>query len=126
RETAWQLTPASVSRETIAWPMPLLPPVTTATLPARLSSAKENLDVLGRPLGQGGEGGGPAVQGEQRSQLTNAGTALGDPFPGLAEVSVGVPEDAPDGLVAPDHTLPGERGLVGMETDEDRRPSRRQ
>src|SRR5260370_17698630 len=43
---AWQMAPALFSLSTIAPPIPLPPPVTTATLPTSDSRTQENLHVV--------------------------------------------------------------------------------
>src|SRR5579859_7730917 len=124
RETAWHVTPSAVSRCTIAAPIPLPPPVTTATLPARDSSTQEDLDVVGGPSGQLGEGGRTAIQGQYVFQLTNSGSALSEQVERTREVGVLVAEDSADGVVAAHDSPPWEGSLVAVHADEHRGAAR--
>src|SRR5581483_292395 len=120
RASAWHVTPSDSNRATIAAPMPLPPPVTTATRPASDSSTEKHLEVCGRALPQLGERDRAFLEREDGLQLAEAGPAAREQVEGALKVAVLVREDAADGVVAAHHAPPRQRCLVGVHADEDR------
>src|ERR1700736_4164658 len=88
RLMAWQLTRAPVSAPCTAAPLPLPPPVTTATLPASDSGTQEDLYVVRRTLGQGCKCCWALLDGHHGLQVADAATPGRQPVERLFEVRI--------------------------------------
>src|SRR3989442_9246879 len=102
----------------IAAPIPLLPPVTMATLPSSDSGTQEDLDVGGWPRSELGKGGRAMIERKDLFQLTDAYPPLREQVEGALEVRVLVGEHPSDGVVAADHPAPWQNSLVTVHADE--------
>src|SRR5438309_9572188 len=124
--TAWQSTPAPVRAWTTAAPMPLPPPVTTATLPASDSGTEEHLDVVNRPLGQRGKRRRAVLERHDITHGADARPPRAEPIERLPEVQVRVSEYTFDRVVAANDPVPWQRRLVLVQADENRGSGRTQ
>src|SRR2546422_11673750 len=98
----------------MAAPIPLLPPVTMATLPSSDSGTQEDLDVGGWPRSELGKSGRGMIERKDLFQLTAAYPPLREQVEGELEVPVLLGEQPPDGGVAADHPAPWPNSLVPL------------